>query len=235
MSAASARPEPFALPRPGAVKAVGICHIVVASILIMGDILTCAWLASVVQQSGAEPGAKASMPVGVVSVGPGGATTSTSTSFTFDPMMGMNDPLFIRFMVIDIVTGLAVNGLMMAGGIGLLNLKRWANALWTWTAWIKIARLFLVWGFFLIAITPGLSERMAVAAVAMFRSSPMAPGRAPTVPQLTQVYSILCLVLGVIMAIPGSIYPAATLLILRRPGLRAALVGRTVAPPVELD
>jgi hypothetical protein len=203
MSTDAELPSQFVIPRPGVVKALGILNIVFSVIMLIGVIFSLFWFYAMVTSAQAfvEPGAGAAV----------------------NPMYGMNDPKVLRFTLIDAVTGLAVNAAMLASGIGLINLQRWGARLWTWTAWIKIVRLVVLWGFmYIIVVTPSLSENMGRSAVAMLNSQ-VGARRAPPLGELTKVYAVMNLIVGVGMVVFGSVYPAISLWILGRPGVKAAL------------
>lgn len=209
------RPIEFARPRPEIVKALGILNVVFAVMILIGLVIGLMWLYAMVRAGHAldRPGANPSTwPAGL-------------------SMMGMNDPAFVRFTLIDVVTGLVVNLMMLASGIGLINIHRWGARLWTWTAWIKIARLVVLWGFFyIVLVTPSFSENMARAALAMMNPRLGARG-VPSLGQLTRLYAIINLIMAVAMIILGAIYPALSLWMLGRPGVRAALaIGASKEP-----
>ena len=207
---------PFAIPRPGFATALGIVNITFATIMALALLGAVAWVVGVARTSRAAEG-----------LGPRKTTDikPSVASFTvaFDLTMGMNEPGFIRFAIVDIATALTANALMLASGIGLVNLRRWGASLWTWTAWIKIGRLVLLWTVFVVAVAPALSENLARTVLEMLRSQQTPAARMPSMGDLTRVYSILNLILAVGMIVLGSIYPAASLWILRKPGLGAAL------------
>ena len=226
MSPDAARSPTFAAPRPGLVKGLGIANIAIAAVLIAGLFASVAWLIGVSRFQEADgPSAGAGPVVELANTSGAASPKGAAAQVAFHPMMGMNEPGFLRFMVLDIVTAMVLNVAMLASGIGLVNLRRWGASAWTWTAWIKIARLALVWGFFIVAVAPGFSESIARAAVSMFQGQQLPAARLPSVGDLTRVYSIGCLIGGVAMIGLGSIYPAASLWLLGRPGFRAALSG----------
>src|SRR4051794_39976282 len=174
MSSDFDRPSPYANPRPGVVQTLGILNVVFAVMILIGLVMELSWLYAVIRSA---PGFTL----------PGSAPSANPTGIA---MFGMNDPRFLRFTLIDAVTGLVLNLMMLASGIGLINLGRWGASLWAWTAWGKLARLVLLWGFFyIVVVTPSFSENMARSLLA---TMPRVGARgAPTLGQLTRVYAIM--------------------------------------------
>lgn len=208
------RPVPFAIPRPGVVTTLGILNVVFSLVILIGLLTEVLWLisatriAAVVQEGGAGP-----------SAGPPNLMT-----------MGMTDPRFLRFCVIDAVTGTVLNLAMLASGITLLNFRRWGARLWKWAAWIKIARLLVLGGFFVVAVSPSLSESMARSVVTIVKP-PGSQGKGPQVGDFIWIYSLMNLFLAAGTALTGSIYPALSLWMLGRPGVKAALAGAPSKEP----
>src|SRR5258708_2965109 len=105
MSTDADLPSEFAIPRPGVVKTLGILNVVFAVLILILVVTEFMWLYAVVRTAPAlsEPG---SAP----SANPAGLT-----------MFGMNDPGFVRFTLADAITGMLLNLVMLASGIGLIN------------------------------------------------------------------------------------------------------------------
>jgi hypothetical protein len=207
MSSVVDQPPPFANPRPGVVKALGILNVVFAVMILISLVSELFWLYAVIRTAPrlTELGsARPANPAGLA-------------------MFGMNDPRFLRFLLIDVVTGGVLNVAMLASGIALINLRRWGARLWAWTAWFKLVRLVLLWGFFyIIVVTPSFSENMARSILASMNPGGGRRG-ALTLGQLTRIYAIMNLIMAVVMIVFGAIYPALTLWMLGRPGVKAAL------------
>src|SRR5205823_4481251 len=66
--------------------------------------------------------------------------------------MGLASPEFIIFCWTEILTGLTLNVMLLVSGIGLMSWKPWARSLGVWTAGLKIVRLALVYGYFILSI-----------------------------------------------------------------------------------
>jgi hypothetical protein len=147
--------------------------------------------------------------------------------------MGFSDPKVVAFMWAELLTNLALNLMMLAAGIGLVMRKRWSPRLGIATAGAKIVRLVLLYGFFALAIVPELSRKVAKAAVAMYAQQGTGglPGPAASLDFLTRVTMIQYSAIAAGMIVFGVIYPAATIWLLSRPGVRAACSG--AKPPTE--
>jgi len=212
--------RPPVSPRPGVVKTLGICNVVFAALA--GACISSSmfwWYAATSRR-----------PTISMVVKPA-AKTGPGPAVAFNPFMGMDDPKFLRFSLVDAGTGLILNGLMLATGIALINLRRWGARWWTYIAWVKIVRLLLLWGFYIVAVAPALSENMGRSVAAMFQQQNIGPGRGPTVGDLTRVYSIMNLILAVGVIGLGSIYPAISLWLIGRPGVKAALIDKPNTEP----
>jgi hypothetical protein len=148
--------------------------------------------------------------------------------------MGMSSPEFLAFSWTEILTGLALNVMMLVSGIGLMSWKPWARSLGLWTAGLKIVRLALVYGFFILAIVPPLGLKMAKVAVDMINMQgtpfPRSPGGAPPADLFARVYTVMYSGMGLGFMLFGMIYPAILLWLLTRPGVKAACSGRLKLP-----
>jgi hypothetical protein len=117
---------------------------------------------------------------------------------------------------------------MFVTGIGLINRRRWGAQTWRTVAWIKIARLVLLWGFFAITVAPVVSDGMTKGLLAVLEAQRTATTKMPTPAQIAQIgmtYTVMLAVMALMMMGLGSIYPAVSLWILGRRGVRAALIG----------
>jgi len=213
-------PEEFIRPRPGVAKTLGVLNLVIAVAMVayisLSAIYTFMASHATVGRIDEQPPAANSPETPPVVGAPAGSIG----------VFGMDDPAFVRFVIVDSVTGLILNGLMFATGVGLVNLRAWAARWWTWVAWTKLVRLFLVWGVYIVAVAPSYSDRLARY---FFATMPFHRGRGPRLAQMTRSLAVMNLIMAVAMIVFGSIYPAVSLWIIGRPGVRAAL-GRP-APP----
>ena len=202
LTEADARP-----PRPGWAKALGIAHIVVATLSSVLMLISAFWVVIV--------------------------STSKTAPGTPSAMMGMDDPRYVWFTMIDGVTGLIANGFTFASGLALINLRLWGARIWEWLAPVKIIRLVVIWGGFIVLVVPTLAGAAGAGVIKMVQSQG-GPGRGgfPSAAYLTLIYSWIFLAMGIGMIVLGSIYPAFTWWAVRRRGFRAALIEGS---PAELS
>ena len=119
-----------------------------------------------------------------------------------------------------------------ATGIGLLNLRRWGARWWTYVAWLKIALPCLLWAYYIVAVAPTFSENMAKNVITIFQQQNVgARARLPTLGDLTRIYSIMNSIVAVAAIVVSSIYPAISLWLLSRPGVKAAIVDKPLTEP----
>jgi hypothetical protein len=100
---------------------------------------------------------------------------------------------------------------------------------------LAINRYVIEGGYFIVDVTPSLSETMARSVMEMFQAQGIPPARMPPFQELKRVYLIMCLIMGVLIVVFGSIYPMLSIVLLSRPGLKAALVGKPRSMETELS
>ncbi len=145
----------------------------------------------------------------------------------------MDDPIILVYSWTDVISGLILNLLMLAGGIGLLHWKPWARSLAVWTAILKVIRLFLVYGFFVIAVIPPYCRRMGEMVSEMMASQPQFGGKPPpfmNADWFTRIYVITYTAFAIGFVLFALIYPAIQLWFLTRPGVKAACSGQLKLP-----
>ncbi len=228
MSTEDAPLKPPVHPRPGVVTTLGICNIVFSVLTGFCIFGSTAWidLASSDQAAPEGPGQGRGQGQANPARRPAGPMVA------FNPFMGMDDPNFLRFSYVENGTSLITNGLMFATGIGLLNLRRWGARWWTYLAWAKIVLAVLLWGYYIVGVAPVFSESMAKNVVAMIQQSgrPAGAGCRRSA-DLTRIYSIMNLIVAVGTMLIASIYPAISLWLLSRPGVKAAIVDKPATEP----
>lgn len=96
MSTEVDRPLPFVNPRPGVVTALGVLNVLFSVILLIALMTEFFWLYAVFKSA---PGLSE----------PGAAPSANSSGIA---IFGMNDPRFIRFTLVDAITGLVLNLIM---------------------------------------------------------------------------------------------------------------------------
>jgi hypothetical protein len=157
------------------------------------------------------------------------STIPVTVDFT---KMGFADPQFIAWTWVDVLSGIVLNLMMIASGIGLLHWQPAGRTLGVWTAVAKIVRLFLIYGYFILAIVPPFCRKMGVAVAEMMTQQPgfKMPGGVPPGEFFAKVYTITYSAMGLGVILLGVIYPALVWWILTRPGVKSACSGRWKVP-----
>lgn len=136
----------------------------------------------------------------------------------FDYSATMRDPRILGFGIGDVVTGLLLNLLMLASGVGLLRSRSWARKTGVWIAALKLARLVLLYGYAIAVVGPLYSQKMSEMMEQMAAQMPQKGGGPP--PQVAQSvavgYTIMMTACFALMMVFGSIYPAISLWVLTR-------------------
>jgi hypothetical protein len=147
--------------------------------------------------------------------------------FDFSKLMSSRE--LTAWTWVEIWTGIIVNGLLLASGIGLVLFRPWGRTLGLWTAGLKILRLVLVYGYCTFAIVPVFSRSLGQAVGEMMikqqqvSGKPLPPGFGPEM--FTRIYTVTYTILSVGMILVGSIYPLVVLWLLSRPSAKAACQG----------
>ncbi|WP_169976115.1 hypothetical protein [Tautonia rosea] len=135
-------------------------------------------------------------------------------------MMGSQMQSFGTWSVVNSATSLGINLLMIVAGAGLLQRVEWARRLSLWVAGIKLVRLLLLQTVFVVFVVPSFSRRLGEA---VQETIAVQGGGLPAgMPSMTQIYAVTYTVMGVGMLILGAIYPIVMLVMLNRPGVKAA-------------
>lgn len=146
----------------------------------------------------------------------------------------MGDPVVIGYSWVDVLSGLVVNVMLLASGIGLLSWRPWARTLGVWTASLKILRLVLLYGFFIIAVVPPFAQRLGKAASELLAANPLMTGVKAlpfaTAGFYTRMYTVMYSGVGLGMMVIGSVFPALVLWFLTRPAVKSACSGRLKTP-----
>lgn len=147
-----------------------------------------------------------------------------------DDMNSMyRNPTLIGYTVTDFATGLLLNILMFASGIGLLAAKSWGRKLGVGVAILKIARLLILYGFAIFFVVPVVSDKMGdmvgKAAEQAQKQQPQRPNQ-PPLPQMDKtiktVYNVMGTTSAVLMIVFGVIYPIIMWRVLTRPKVKLA-------------
>jgi hypothetical protein len=133
------------------------------------------------------------------------------------------------YTIVDVVTGLILNILMVVSGIGLVSYKAWGRRLGLWVAACKIVRLVIVYGFFILVVVPNLSKALTEMFQEMFaQMAQAAPPGGPRIPgqaelaQMGTVFGTMYSGMAIGMIVLGVVYPVLVLIFLSRPHVKAA-------------
>ena len=146
--------------------------------------------------------------------------------------MGFDDPTILTWSWVELLSGMGLNVMLLASGVGLMHWKPWGRTLGIWTGVLKIARLLVFYLLFIIFIVPPMSKVFGELAVDMMQQQQAAVGRQGGPPKdvFVRIYAVMYTVMGVGFAATGVIYPAVMVWILTRPGVVSASSGRFVLP-----
>ena len=144
--------------------------------------------------------------------------------------MGLSGGKVMIYYLVDSMTALVLNVLLLAAGIGLVGRRMWGIRLAMATAAAKIVRLVLLYSFVVVAIIPPIAQGIGKLAFEAVLKQPGMGAKPP--PMLnaaffTKMYYVMFTIPVVAMMIAGSIYPAISLWFLSRPGARAACEPRS--------
>jgi len=142
---------------------------------------------------------------------------------------------FQAYWIVDVVTGLILNILMVVSGIGLLHFKEWGRQQGLWVAALKIVRLVAVYGFFILVVVPNMAKAFTTMfqemAAEMAKTAP--PGqRVPGPAEMGQMGTLLGIwytAFAIGMIILGVIYPVIVLILLSRPRVNSACAPAALA------
>ncbi|MHC5540157.1 hypothetical protein ACYOEI_18205 [Singulisphaera rosea] len=147
----------------------------------------------------------------------------------------------------DVVTAPILNLLMLASGLGLVQLKSWARAMGLWVARLKILRLVLLTLFLFVCVVPPTSRILASMLSTDFAKVAIAikaakdgtnAGDVPLKAQFTPddlrpVFRFMGHFYAVGLLAFGAVYPSISLIILTRPGARLACELASEVEPEE--
>lgn len=147
----------------------------------------------------------------------------------------------------DVVTAPILNLLMLASGLGLVQLKTWARGMGLWVARLKIIRLVVLALFLLVCVVPPTSRILAsmlstdFAKVAIAIKTAKDGSKAGDVPlkaqftpdELRPVFRFMGNFYAIALLGVGAVYPSIALIILTRPGARLACELASEAEPED--
>lgn len=145
------------------------------------------------------------------------------------------NPLYLRYMLCDVATGIFLNILMVISGIGLLNLKEWGRRTALWVAGLKIIRLLALYGYFAMVVGPFLAQQFRDIMEEVAKSAPQgqpAPGAAELV-QFSKFMEIMLTAYAIAMIVLGVIYPLVVWFVLNRVSVKAACTPPAARPDLR--
>ena len=206
----------WAAPRPGVARALGVVNLTIAGLLGAYALASGAMLLSMARGGGTGADLRSAAPIDILS-------------------SAMSEPALVRFGCIDLATAIPLHAAMVVSGIGLYRLRPWGATWWDRTCWAKIARLVAVWGYFLLGVAPVLASDMARKMIALILARKGVMARPASLDRFTLVYTVMFSILGAAIIVLGLIYPAASIWMLGRPGVKAALLPAKSEPDQELS
>lgn len=155
-----------------------------------------------------------------------------STASTEIFSVGFSDPKIAQYSWIDALTGIPLNLALIVAGLGLLQMSEWGRKLSIWVAGLKIARIVLAQGYWIFGVVPGFSRQIGGMASQMVTQAQAGGGGGGPPPiDFTMLYLVMYSIIGVFTILAVIIYPIISLVVLRKPGVRAAcLPARPVDP-----
>jgi len=137
-------------------------------------------------------------------------------------MMPQTNPTIMAWGITFESLGLLLNLGMVVSGIGLLMSRGWGRKLALWVAGLKIGRLVLGQGIYMIVCIPIYSRQMAAMMEQMSQMGPAGQGPPPGAfasfgPMMGIIMAVQC----VAMIVLGSIYPAIVLWLLNTSAVKA--------------
>jgi len=148
-------------------------------------------------------------------------------------LMGQLDTPIVRaYTWTDIGTSLILNVLMLASGIGLLRLKERARRLAIWVGGLKLARLAALMLIQIVFILP-LSTKMQQEMIAGMGASG-APN-AQAMQMTAKMGAAAGVAMTLILSVLAMIWPIIMIVLLTRPGSRAACLATSAHPSLKAE
>jgi hypothetical protein len=144
-------------------------------------------------------------------------------------LMGqMDNPVIRAYTWTDMITALILNVLMLASGIGLLRLKESARRLAIWVAGLKLARLaalLLIQMVFILPMTTKMQREMFA------QMGASGAPNAQAMEMTAKMGAAASVAMTVIISVLAMIWPIVMIVLLTRPGSRAACLAASTRPP----
>jgi hypothetical protein len=154
--------------------------------------------------------------------------------FVPDTTMGFRmvmDRSFQIYNWADLTTGIPLNILMIVSGIGLMRFKRWSRPLAIWVASLKLLRIAILLAASVMVISPSMSRTMGQEFDKMGQQIAQQQGNNPAnIARVREAMRTASRMVGAFITggyvgyfLLASIFPIAVLVIVNKPGVRAAL------------
>lgn len=146
-------------------------------------------------------------------------------------MVRMDTPIIRAYSWTDMGTALILNALMLASGVGLLRLKERARRLALWVGGLKLARLLVLLLIQMVFILP-ISMKMQQDMIAQMGESG-AP-HASAVQMTAKMGAAAGMAMIVVTTAFAMVWPILMIVLLTRPGSRAACLAASNRPTAEV-
>ncbi len=144
---------------------------------------------------------------------------------------GLKDPRFLGHFLVDLISNLALNLLLLISGVGLIFLRSWGRMLAVVVAWVKIVRLFVL----AVSVTLVVAPFAATVLSAMEKDMAAAAPKAPPGPSIAAAVSMGLTAAAWGMFVVGTVYPAVLIWLLGRPSVRLACASPRASRRGEID
>lgn len=149
----------------------------------------------------------------------------------------INDPVMMGFSYVQMGTGVILSAILLVAGIGLIRLTPWGRSLSIAWAGLQLVQLVIITAvsvFYLQPLQRPKNEQMLTKMEADAKAPNAPPGAAESAKMARMMSSPAvanATIVGYLLL--GSIYPIVTLVLLNRPGARAAVLGQKPEGPGE--
>ena len=168
------------------------------------------------------------------------AIASRPRPFVPDTTMGMkmvNERYYMVYNIADSMTGVPLNIALIVAGVALMRMKRWARSLAMYVAGLKLLRLGVMLVYVVMVLAPNMTKSMAREFDKMgMQISVQQGGNAANAKKVQGMMRTMTQVMGASISggyalyfVLATIFPIASLVVLNRPGARAALRDRKPA------
>jgi hypothetical protein len=144
---------------------------------------------------------------------------------------GLMDPRFLGHFLVDLISNLVLNLLLLISGVGLIFLRSWGRTLAVVVAWTKIVRLFFLAVSMTLVVAPYATTVLSTMEKEMAAAAP----KAPPGPSIAAALGMYLTALAWGMFLVGSVYPAVLIWLLGRSSVRMAVESPRPSRTREID